>query len=314
MISYKIVLVGDFGAGKTSLIKRYVDNTFSEEYKSSIGVSISKKILEVKIDDILYETTMMIWDIEGKTDFKPIFHHHLNGSKGFVIVADLTRQTTIDSIQEHIKLCKTICKDAPIVLALNKIDLYSNNIQIDSNIYNPKDIYNQAQFLQVALNQKDGNRINIEFEYPNLFINGSVISKKERIYVQNQFSMIKGLNKIDFDIKVIPPNIDEIIHFELNSSQISQNQEYKLINIINLLHRLDEDLVLQIVGFRDYAGSDKRNEILVKERALSVMKYLKLKGNVVQKLEDIGINEIPKDIDEENYPEQGRKVIFSWKN
>ncbi|PRM96673.1 Rab family GTPase [Aliarcobacter cryaerophilus] len=132
MISYKIVLVGDFGAGKTSLIKRYVDNTFSEEYKSSIGVSISKKILEVKIDDILYETTMMIWDIEGKTDFKPIFHHHLNGSKGFVVVADLTRQTTIDSIQEHIKLCKTICKDAPIVLALNKIDLYSNNIDLDA--------------------------------------------------------------------------------------------------------------------------------------------------------------------------------------
>lgn len=247
--------------------------------------------LEKKADDLLFKNTnLTIYRLDVTVKNRDVF---ING----VVPNSFYKDIAYDTLKN-----------------LTEAKSITNNIQIDSNIYNPKDIYNQAQFLQVALNQKDGNRINIEFEYPNLFINGSVISKKERIYVQNQFSMIKGLNKIDFDIKVIPPNIDEIIHFELNSSQISQNQEYKLINIINLLHRLDEDLVLQIVGFRDYAGSDKRNEILVKERALSVMKYLKLKGNVVQKLEDIGINEIPKDIDEENYPEQGRKVIFSWKN
>lgn len=247
--------------------------------------------LEKKADDLLFKNTnLTIYRLDVTVKNRDVF---ING----VVPNSFYKDIAYDTLKN-----------------LTEAKSITNNIQIDSNIYNPKDIYNQAQFLQVALNQKDGNRINIEFEYPNLFINGSVISKKERIYVQNQFSMIKGLNKIDFDIKVIPPNIDEIIHFELNSSQISQNQEYKLINIINLLHRLDEDLVLQIVGFRYYAGSDKRNEILVKERALSVMKYLKLKGNVVQKLEDIGINEIPKDIDEENYPEQGRKVIFSWKN
>lgn len=247
--------------------------------------------LEKKADDLLFKNTnLTIYRLDVTVKNRDVF---ING----VVPNSFYKDIAYDTLKN-----------------LTEAKSITNNIQIDSNIYNPKDIYNQAQFLQVALNQKDGNRINIEFEYPNLFINGSVISKKERIYVQNQFSMIKGLNKINFDIKVIPPNIDEIIHFELNSSQIAQNQEYKLINIINLLHRLDEDLVLQIVGFRDYAGSDKRNEILVKERALSVMKYLKLKGNVVQKLEDIGINEIPKDIDEENYPEQGRKVIFSWKN
>ena len=78
MFSYKIVLVGDFGTGKTSLIKRFVDNSFSEDYKSSIGVSISKKNLNQEIDGILYESTMMIWDIEGRTEFKPVFIHHLN--------------------------------------------------------------------------------------------------------------------------------------------------------------------------------------------------------------------------------------------
>jgi len=43
------------------------------------------------------------------------------------------------------------------------------------------------------------------------------------------------------------------------------------------------------------------------------MKYLKVKGNVSQKLVNIGINDIPTNIDKENYPEQGRRVVFTWK-
>jgi len=115
MFAYKIVMVGDFGVGKTSLVKRYVDNSFSEEYLSTIGVSISKKILA--------NSTQMLWDIEGHTEFKPIFKQYLKGAKGFIIVADLQRQNTIDSIIKHIKLCHSVVKDAPICIALNKCDL-----------------------------------------------------------------------------------------------------------------------------------------------------------------------------------------------
>ena len=165
----------------------------------------------------------------------------------------------------------------------------------------------------MALNQKDGNKIEYNYDYPNLKIFGSVISRAERKYVENQFSLVEGLEKINFDIKIVPPNIDESIHFDQNSAEILTNQEYKLINIINLLHKLDDDLVLEIYAFRDFTGTQERNETLVHERAKAVMKYLKLKGNVTQKLVDIGRNEIPKDIDESEYPEQGRKVIFKWK-
>lgn len=115
MFRYKIVLVGNFGVGKTSLIKRFVDNSFSEKYLSTIGVSISK----INIGD----STIMIWDIEGHTEFKPIFKQYLLGSKGFIIVADLLREETIDEIQNHIKLCHNVIQDAPICVALNKSDM-----------------------------------------------------------------------------------------------------------------------------------------------------------------------------------------------
>lgn len=115
MLAYKVVMVGDFGVGKTSLVRRFVDNSFSEEYLSTIGVSISKK----KIND----STLMLWDIEGNTEFKPIFKQYLMGAKGFIVVADLQRKNTIESINKHIQLCHNVIKEAPICIALNKSDL-----------------------------------------------------------------------------------------------------------------------------------------------------------------------------------------------
>ena len=115
VIAYKVVMVGDFGVGKTSLVKRFVDDSFSEDYLSTIGVSISKK----KLND----STLMLWDIEGHTEFKPIFKQYLMGAKGFIIVADITRLNTIESIQRHIKLCHGVVKNAPICIALNKSDM-----------------------------------------------------------------------------------------------------------------------------------------------------------------------------------------------
>jgi len=123
MFSYKIVLVGNFGVGKTSLIRRFVENSFSEEYLSTIGVSISKKTIK--------NATVMIWDIEGHTEFKPIFKQYLLGAKGFIIVADLLRPESIEQIQQHIELSHSVVKDAPIAIALNKSDM-PHQFSVDS--------------------------------------------------------------------------------------------------------------------------------------------------------------------------------------
>ncbi|WP_207561639.1 Rab family GTPase [Sulfurimonas aquatica] len=128
MFIYKVVMVGDFGVGKTSLVQRFVDNSFSEEYLSSIGVSISKKLLHTKID-----STAMLWDIEGRTEQKSIFKQYLLGAKAFIIVADLTCESSIRALPNHIKLCLSSSKDAPICIALNKNDLETNiKISIES--------------------------------------------------------------------------------------------------------------------------------------------------------------------------------------
>ncbi|RXJ83925.1 OmpA family protein [Arcobacter cloacae] len=246
--------------------------------------------LEKKANEILYKDSVLTvyrLDVEVKNK-----HMKINGVVPFSFYKDLAYKNL-----KEIKEIKSL----------------ENNIQVIDSFDNPKDIYDKITYLTLALNLKEGNRIEYSYNYPDAKIFGKVFSKKEKKYVQEQFSLIKGLKNIEFSVQVVPPNIEDIIYFEQNSSLILPNQEYKLINIINLLHKLDEDLVLEIQGFRDYTGTIERNAILVKERAENIMKYLKLKGNVSQKLVNIGVNEIPANIDEKNYPEQGRRVVFSWK-
>jgi small GTP-binding protein len=125
MISKKICLVGDFGVGKTSLIRRFVDRQFSDKYLSTVGVKISRKIVDLA--ETTSETTgsvqLLIWDIEGHTKFKAIAPSYLQGASGVVIVADVTRQETVERLPEHINLFLSVNPKGCIVIALNKIDL-----------------------------------------------------------------------------------------------------------------------------------------------------------------------------------------------
>ncbi len=124
-ISKKICMIGDFGVGKTSLIRRFVDREFSDQYLSTVGVKISRKPLEVEkvpgSDPIGMQ--LLIWDLEGHTKFKAIAPSYLQGSSGGLIVADVTRTETIERLSEHIKLFTSVNPKGALMVALNKADL-----------------------------------------------------------------------------------------------------------------------------------------------------------------------------------------------
>jgi small GTP-binding protein len=125
IISKKICLVGDFGVGKTSLIRRFVERQFSDQYLSTVGVKISKKTLDLQVGEEQKNQNLqlMIWDLEGHTKFKAIAPSYLQGASGALVVGDVTRQETIDRIPEHINLFFSVNAKGFIILALNKSDL-----------------------------------------------------------------------------------------------------------------------------------------------------------------------------------------------
>ncbi len=125
IISKKVCMVGDFGVGKTSLIRQFVDRQFSDQYLSTVGVKISRKpveLSEVKQQEKL-NLQLLIWDLEGHTKFKGIAPSYLQGSSGAIVVADVTRNETIERLSEHVQLFLSVNKKGSIVVALNKSDL-----------------------------------------------------------------------------------------------------------------------------------------------------------------------------------------------
>lgn len=126
-IAKKICLVGDFSVGKTSLIRRFVDRQFSDQYLSTVGVKISKKLIELEgiKDAEKLKIQLLIWDLEGHTKFKGIVPTHLQGASGAIIVGDVTRLDTIARLPEHLKTFLTINPKGFVIFALNKSDLIS---------------------------------------------------------------------------------------------------------------------------------------------------------------------------------------------
>ncbi len=125
-IKKKICMLGDFGVGKTSLIRRFVERSFSDEYLSTVGVKISRKT--VTVPELSQDIDLLIWDIEGQTKFKAVAPSYLQGAAAVIIVGDVTRPETVQHFQEHIELFYHASPTGKVILALNKTDLIEPEI------------------------------------------------------------------------------------------------------------------------------------------------------------------------------------------
>jgi small GTP-binding protein len=135
MIRKKILLIGDFGVGKTSLIRRYVDNAFDDRYLTTIGVKISRK--RIQIDANEYE--LLIWDIEGSSSMDHIVHAYLKGASGAIFVCDISRKDTVDNLKGYIaRFLET--NPVPYVVACNKSDLLPPGQPIAQTITSPEEV------------------------------------------------------------------------------------------------------------------------------------------------------------------------------
>ena len=119
--AFKLVLGGDGGVGKTSMVHRFVDNTFAIDYKETIGVSIMKK--ECEFEDLKSSVRFVLWDLAGQTQFKRVRKNYLGNAEAGLLVFDVTRKETFNNINEWYQEIKSITPDINLILVGNKIDL-----------------------------------------------------------------------------------------------------------------------------------------------------------------------------------------------
>jgi small GTP-binding protein len=115
----KITLLGEKNVGKTSLVYRYIENKFRESYKSTLGVNLLKKDMEVDGNGV----SAQIWDLGGQDSFKSLRKLYLEGANGALVMFDLTDRKTFDKLNEWIESFKEIRGEQPIILIGNKSDL-----------------------------------------------------------------------------------------------------------------------------------------------------------------------------------------------
>ena len=122
MLQKKVCVVGAFGVGKTSLIRRYVESVFSEAYLTTVGVKVDKKTVEVGSQSV----TLVLWDIAGEDNTTPIRMSYLRGAAGYFLVVDGTRRDTLavaHSIQARVA---AEIGPIPYLLLLNKADMLAD--------------------------------------------------------------------------------------------------------------------------------------------------------------------------------------------
>jgi len=130
MIKKKICLLGVSAVGKTSLVRQYVHSIFTDKYHSTLGVKIDTKSLD--IHDTRVE--LLIWDIHGDEDYKPIHLNYLKGSAGFLLVADGTRANTLQRAMQIKEKVFNSIGEIPFVILLNKADLIDDWDILDEDI------------------------------------------------------------------------------------------------------------------------------------------------------------------------------------
>ncbi|MDQ6622847.1 MAG: GTP-binding protein [Verrucomicrobiota bacterium] len=119
MIKKKVCMLGKSGVGKTSMVARFVFSSFSEKYLTTVGVKLDKKTVQVNDDSV----EMTIWDLAGDDKFQRLETSYLRGTSGYLLVADGTRQVTLDDAIELQGRVAAAIGPAPFLVALNKADL-----------------------------------------------------------------------------------------------------------------------------------------------------------------------------------------------
>jgi small GTP-binding protein len=122
----KVMLLGDIGVGKTSLVRRLVLNRFEHDYKATIGVDVYTHIFTIRDKEgDERDIKLLIWDIDGDFGESIFSQVYIKGASGALIIGDCTRISTVSSMATLAEGFAEQFPGRPVALVLNKIDLVS---------------------------------------------------------------------------------------------------------------------------------------------------------------------------------------------
>jgi small GTP-binding protein len=125
VVSYKFILVGSSGVGKTAMLKRLVEDTYTEDSPSTIGVEFDSTVLNFGDRRV----KLQIWDTAGQERFRAIAKAYYRNAVGVIVVYDLTDRKSFDDLNAWLNDVRALCDPhAVIQLIGNKSDLAGQRV------------------------------------------------------------------------------------------------------------------------------------------------------------------------------------------
>jgi small GTP-binding protein len=126
-VKRKLCLIGDWGVGKTSLVRRFVNNSFDDRYFETVGTKVIKKRIKYEKDGgNIIDLNLLIWDIMGQKEFIRTQELAFHGAQGAIIVCDITRKETLENLCHWQQTLFEVAGPVPTVILANKNDLINN--------------------------------------------------------------------------------------------------------------------------------------------------------------------------------------------
>ena len=182
---FKLILIGNSGVGKSSIIQRYMKHTFEESYKCTIGVDFLMKTIEIKDKTV----KLQLWDTAGQEKYKSMVSSYYSGANVALVVFDLTNHSSFDALPLWIE---NYYKNGPeqknIILIGNKKDMIEERqvTQEEAELFSETN--NMIYFETSA---KEGDNIEYVFNYTaeklvDFYAGQTEISPKKQVDMTNQ--------------------------------------------------------------------------------------------------------------------------------
>lgn len=161
-ITYKIAIFGESGVGKSTLTQRYLTGLFKEDPRLTMGAEIFIKYLTVKEKRVV----LQIWDFGGEERFRFLLPTYANGSSGGIFMFDITRPTTLSSIEGWLEVFNSGLngsrKEIPILLVGGKLDLSDQKEISRDDALNQVKHYNLFDYIECS--SKTGENVEVIFD------------------------------------------------------------------------------------------------------------------------------------------------------
>ena len=116
----KIIFLGDQGTGKSSILNRFVNDKFDDKYQATVGLDFNSKIVKIDNQDV----RLILFDTAGQEKFKSLIQMYTRDAQIIILVYDITRKESFESIPEWVNGLTNVKKeDVIFCLVGNKIDL-----------------------------------------------------------------------------------------------------------------------------------------------------------------------------------------------